>query len=131
MISSINRKLARRRRDRARGPLIALLRSCAGHAMLPYSGMRLEPSVMVGCEMAIGRALRALADRGAFLHFGISSGSEFGNPSISIYVVDDGRPPYGKMTVAVESLLTWVFAGGAAGRGWRDARYLTASDLGR
>lgn len=99
--------------------------------MLPYAGMRLEPSVMVGCEVAIGRALRDLADRGAFLYFGIESGEAFGSPSIAIYVVDDGRPPYGKVTVAVESILTWIFAGGAAGRGWRDARTLIAADLGQ
>lgn len=129
MISTINHKLARQRRDAARRPLIALLRSCAAHAMLPLAGREITPDTLLAAESAVRRGLRALADAGALAYFGIHDGAELGTPPVTVFVFDDGRPPYGKVDVEVEPLVAWVFTGGAAGRGWRAPGRLGMADL--
>ena len=129
MISSLNRKLRERRNQHARKPLIALLRSCAAHVMVPWSGLEIEAWTLMQCQAAIGQALRDLADRGAFRYFEISDGRQLGSPPISVFVLDDGLPPYGKVDVVVEPLVAWIFLGGRGGQGWRDPRGISAADL--
>jgi hypothetical protein len=129
VISTIRRKMARGRRDMARRPLDHLVRFCAVHAMAQYAGRDLTADLMATCSRAVERELAAIADRGAFRYFGIVDARALGVPPVELYVVDDGKPPYGKVAIDAAQVVAWVLAGGARGQGWRGAGQLTADDL--
>lgn len=126
MISAIRRQISRRRRDRARGPLIDLLRACAGHAMAPLAGQEISLELLQLAERGISAGLAALADAGALDYFGIRDAAELGEPPVTLRLLSDE----GHATVVVEPLVTWIFAGGARGVGWRSPARLTLADLG-
>jgi hypothetical protein len=129
VISTIRRKLARGRRDLARGPLDQLVRFCAVHAMTPYAGRDLTADLMATCTRAVERELAEIADRGAFRYFGIADARALGVPPVELYVFDDGAPPYGKVAIDAVPVVAWVLAGGARGQGWRSADQLVSDDL--
>lgn len=129
MIWNLNRKLERQRRALARPPLVALLRACVGHALLPLAGREISAELIRDAHAVARNGLRELADSGALVYFGIRDGVDLGDPPVALFVLDDGRPPYGKVDVDVGPMVAWVFSGGSSGRGWRAPDRLVLSDL--
>ena len=123
MIAALRRRLNRQRRDRARRPLITLVRYSAYRAMAPMAGRAVTDDLLMQCERAVEAGLRSLADGGAFLYFGIRDATELGAVPVALAVDGEGR-----VEVVVEPLVQWIFSG-AAGPGWRSPDQLTAADL--
>jgi len=130
MLESIRRKLERRRRDVARAPLVYLLQWVAAHAVDPYVRVPARRDLVTLIEHDIGERLRGLADAGAFLFFGIPDAAAFGDPGISLRLVEDGRHPLGTVALVAEPLVAWILSGGAGASGWRSPGRLTLADLG-
>lgn len=97
--------------------------------MAPYAGQRVTADLMAACRMAVERALARLADTGALTYFGIRNSAELGRAPVSLYLVSDGAPPFGRVDLASEALVSWIFSGGARGQGWRDTSAITTADL--
>lgn len=97
--------------------------------MAPYAGQRVSGDMMRTCTLAVELAIARIADRGALAYFEIRDAAELGNAPVSLYVVSDGAPPFGRIDLAPEALVAWIFAGGARGQGWLDPRAVAAEDM--
>lgn len=129
MIASLLRRLRRRRRDVARGPLEMVLHWTTTHALTDLAGQRVDATLWALAHGRVRRALADLADSGAFRYFEITSALELGDPPVALSMVDDGYPPWGRCVLEVDPVIRWIFAGGARGAGWRASTALTANDL--
>lgn len=79
-------------------------------------------------ENALVRYLGAIADRGAFLYFGIESGLKLGETPVRL-----GSAP-GHVAIVVmnmDEVCEWIMRGGARGRGWLAASEIGLDDLAR
>lgn len=93
--------------------------------MAPLAGQEISGSLLVLCQLAVERGFAALADAGALAYFGIRDSADLGNAPVTLRMLSDE----GHATVLVEPLVTWIFAGGARGAGWRSPARLTPADL--
>lgn len=123
----VRRRLERRARRIARGPLTRLLQWVAVHALAPYASGRAEPWMARAAEDSALEILGRLADRGALLYFGIRDATDLGSPPVSFVAL--GLYPDAVVTLHVQPVARWIFAGGARGQGWEPARAVTAAAL--
>lgn len=131
-MSAIGRKLARQRRDAARGPLIHLLRWALVHAMrdlgAPLPATR-ENVDAVATQMR--HKLGELANAQAFRYFGILDAYDLGHAPVTLATADDLGHPHGTVTIDHAPLVAWIFRGGGRGDGWLRPDELDAEDLAR
>jgi hypothetical protein len=118
MRARIATKLDLHRRAVARPQLVVLLQWVLVHATRPYYGAVAQRWMVDAIKGDVRRLLHDMADRGAFLFFGIASAADFGSPTINLRAVG---LPYGETLVLEhDRLLSWIFAGGARTAGWED-----------
>jgi hypothetical protein len=123
MLSRLVDKLNLRERALARKPLAHLLQWALIHATRPYFGHIATDWMVDAIKNDARRLLLEMADRGAFLFFGIRNAEEFGSPAIGIMMLDDGH-----LVIEYEPLTDWIFGGGAGRHGWRSTRDFNLED---
>lgn len=129
MIEHDLRRARRAWRDVARRPLARFVVAAGAHAIRPLAGRVIDDGgeLLAACSAAAARMLDELADRGAFVFFGITCSAELGDLPIRFVVVDD----IGSTVIDPDPIVEAILYGAAAARGWRDPSAITISDLER
>lgn len=119
------RRIRMRRRAIAIGPLTYFIEWIAAYAVTPHTGRHFFD----GWEKALARdiesAFHVVANRGAFLYFGIRDAYELGN--LDVIVKQLSRD--GVIGIDPRPIAEHILAGGARGSGWVGPDELTVADL--
>lgn len=130
MIDADIARLRRQARRIARPRLYHVLHWATWHALRDSDTVgRLlsDERTIATATNAIHRVIDDLADRGAFLYFGISSSWDMGPLPIELrQVTEDGG-----IALEVEPVANVILDGGRRGAGWVRADELTITDLAR
>jgi hypothetical protein len=124
------RRLRKRARKIARPRLHYFLHWLTWHALTDagaYGRPLFDTRTMELATTAIRQYLDRVADRGAFLYFGIRDRRDLGSVPIELRQVT----PDGGVALEVEPITDAILGGGRYGAGWREPGELSIEDLAR
>jgi len=126
-VATTLRKLAKQRRAIALPRLQHLLHWSTWHALRPMSGVPWTAHAEAEAISRITRSICDLANRGAFIYFGIMSALDLGPLPIALRYID----LEGSVALEVEPVADVILRGGARGLGWLASGELSIDDLSR
>lgn len=127
MFSADIRRIARARRDAARGPLRQLLEHAAYRGLSQMDGLLVTEVVLRRALDLVQEEFDKLADAGALAYFGIRDSAELGDLPVDLIGIDE----HGTLRADVGQAVNVILSGAARREGWMAPKRLTMEDMER